>query len=41
MGGDLLHLNNISAVAKKNESTGECLIGEYFWATDMILSLIR
>ena len=28
---------NISALAKKNQSTGECLNGKYFWATDMIL----
>jgi hypothetical protein len=28
---------NISSLARKNESTGECLDGKYFWATDMIL----
>jgi len=28
---------NLSTLAKKNESTGECLNGKYFWATDMIL----
>jgi len=28
---------NISSLAKKNQSTGECLGGKYFWATDMIL----
>jgi hypothetical protein len=29
--------NNLLTLAKKNESTGECLNGKYFWATDMIL----
>ena len=28
---------NILSLAKKNQSTGECLNGKYFWATDMIL----
>jgi hypothetical protein len=28
---------NLSTLVKKNESTGECLNGKYFWATDMIL----
>ena len=28
---------NISSLAKKNQSSGECLNGKYFWATDMIL----
>jgi len=28
---------NVSSLAKKNQSTGECLNGKYFWATDMIL----
>jgi hypothetical protein len=28
---------NISKLAKQNQSTGECLNGKYFWATDMIL----
>jgi hypothetical protein len=28
---------NLTTLAKKNEGTGECLNGKYFWATDMIL----
>ncbi len=28
---------NISTLAKMHRSTGECLNGRYFWATDMIL----
>lgn len=28
---------NISTLVEKNEGTGECLNGKYFWATDMIL----
>ena len=28
---------NLSTLAKKNETSGECLKGRYFWATDMIL----
>lgn len=28
---------NILSLAKKNQSTGECLNGKYFWATDLIL----
>ncbi len=28
---------NLLTLTNKNESTGECLNGKYFWATDMIL----
>jgi hypothetical protein len=28
---------NISSLSKKNKTTGECLNGKYFWATDMIM----
>ena len=28
---------NITTLAKKNQQTGECLSGKYFWASDMIL----
>jgi hypothetical protein len=28
---------NLSTLAKKNESTDECLNGKYFWAIHMIL----
>ncbi len=28
---------NIATLSAKNQSTGECLAGAYFWATDMIL----
>ena len=28
---------NIDSLRRKNERTGECLNGKYFWATDMIL----
>lgn len=28
---------NISSLAKKNQSTAECLNGKYFWATNMIM----
>jgi hypothetical protein len=28
---------NLSTLAKQNESTGECLNGKYFWASDMIV----
>ncbi|MGE7943150.1 hypothetical protein ACQKNB_13785 [Lysinibacillus xylanilyticus] len=28
---------NIFSMAKKNEETGECLRGSYFWASEMIL----
>jgi hypothetical protein len=28
---------NIDSLVKKNRSTGECLHGKYFWASDMIL----
>ena len=28
---------NIQSLAQKNRTTGECLYGEYFWATNMIL----
>lgn len=28
---------NVTTLAKKNEASGECLNGKYFWATDMIL----
>jgi hypothetical protein len=28
---------NISSISKKNEQTGECLNGMYFWASNLIL----
>lgn len=28
---------NIISLSEKNEKTGECLNGDYFWASDMIL----
>jgi hypothetical protein len=28
---------NLSSLAEKNQSSGECLNGKYFWATDMIM----
>jgi hypothetical protein len=28
---------NIATLTAKNQSTGECLAGAYFWANDMIL----
>jgi len=28
---------NILSLAKKNQKSGECLNGKYFWATDMIM----
>lgn len=28
---------NISKLIEKNRSTGECLGGKYFWASDMVL----
>ena len=30
-------IENIKTLFKKNQETGECLSGQYFWATDMIL----
>lgn len=29
--------SNISRLVEKNQQTGECLNGKYFWASDMIL----
>ncbi|WP_202556294.1 hypothetical protein [Paenibacillus silvestris] len=28
---------NIQSLAKKNQQTGECLQGKYFWGSDMVL----
>ncbi|GFZ90493.1 hypothetical protein GCM10008018_41000 [Paenibacillus marchantiophytorum] len=29
--------NNIKTLTEKNQQTGECLHGKYFWGSDMIL----
>jgi hypothetical protein len=29
--------DNIKSLRTKNEKTGECLSGKYFWASDMVL----
>ena len=29
--------DNVSAMRLKNQETGECLAGRYFWAADMVL----
>lgn len=35
--GTFFSYQNILSLAKKNAQTGECLSGDYCWATDMIL----
>ena len=30
-------LKNIASLMEKNERTGECLLGKYLWATEMII----